>query len=116
MLTGLDFAHRHSWNRIDLVAVLSFWISFVLAMCGVEGSEGGGGGNWWIFRGLSTIRSMRLLAVTTGTSVSPVSCASLFEFSPLIRLLQTILQSLKRASPQLVNVALFVAFAMAMFR
>lgn len=61
---------RHSWNRIDLVAVLSFWISFVLAVCGVEGSEGGGGGNWWIFRGLSTIRSMRLLAVTTGTSVS----------------------------------------------
>ncbi|GAA5967490.1 hypothetical protein JCM11641_000565 [Rhodosporidiobolus odoratus] len=81
---------RHSWNRIDAVAVLAFWISFALSCSGVEYSE-----NLWFFRALSVIRATRLLAVTAGT--------------------QTILQSLKKASPLLVDVGLFVAFAMILF-
>jgi hypothetical protein len=56
---------RHSWNRVDLVAVLSFWICFTLATIGVEAS-----GNWYIFRALSVLRCTRLLAVTAGTTVS----------------------------------------------
>jgi hypothetical protein len=81
---------RHSWNRIDVVAVISFWISFALAMLGWESEE-----NLWFFRALSVMRATRLLAVTAGT--------------------QTILHSLKKASPLLVDVGLFVAFAMVLF-
>ncbi|CEQ42955.1 SPOSA6832_04831 [Sporobolomyces salmonicolor] len=81
---------RHSWNRIDFVAVVSFWISFGLSVSGKEYSA-----NLWVFRALSVLRATRLLAVTAGT--------------------QTILQSLKKASPLLVNVGVFVAFAMVLF-
>lgn len=56
---------RHSWNRVDLVAVVSFWICFTLATIGIESS-----GNWYIFRALSVLRCTRLLAVTAGTTVS----------------------------------------------
>lgn len=81
---------RHSFNRIDLVAVVAFWISFVLAMTGAEAAH-----NLWFFRALSVLRATRLLAITRGT--------------------QTILQSLKKASPLLVNVGFFTAFAMILF-
>ncbi|GAA6055172.1 hypothetical protein JCM3770_002218 [Rhodotorula araucariae] len=81
---------RHSWNRIDAVAVICFWISFGLSQSGREAAE-----NLWFFRALSVLRATRLLAVTAGT--------------------QTILQSLKKASPLLVKVGLFVAFAMILF-
>jgi hypothetical protein len=59
---------RHSWNRVDLVAVVSFWVCFVVASLGYEASE-----NLYIFRALSVLRATRLLAVTAGTSVSLVS-------------------------------------------
>ncbi|GAA6064276.1 hypothetical protein JCM10212_000978 [Sporobolomyces blumeae] len=77
---------RHSWNRIDAVAVVSFWVSFALAVTGLEARD-----NLWFFRALSVLRASRLLAITSGT--------------------QTILQSLKKASPLLVNTTVFIAFA-----
>lgn len=55
---------RHSWNRIDLIAVLSFWACFVLASIGVEA-----GNDLYLFRALSVLRATRLLAVTQGTTV-----------------------------------------------
>lgn len=55
---------RHSWNRLDFVAVTSFWISFVLALLGLESEY-----SIYIFRALSVLRATRLLAVTTGTTV-----------------------------------------------
>lgn len=61
---------RHSWNRVDLVAVASFWVCFALAMVGVEARY-----NLFIFRALSVLRATRLLAVTAGTMV---------RFSPLV--------------------------------
>ncbi|GAA5936330.1 calcium channel protein CCH1 [Sporobolomyces koalae] len=81
---------RHSWNRIDAVAVVSFWVSFALAVSGREARD-----NLWFFRALSVLRATRLLAVTSGT--------------------QTILQSLKKASPLLVRTAFFIAFSMLIF-
>ncbi|KAL8283193.1 hypothetical protein RQP46_005971 [Phenoliferia psychrophenolica] len=81
---------RHSWNRLDFVAIVSFWISFGLSVAGIEASH-----NVYIFRALSVLRATRLLSITAGTT--------------------TILHSLKGAAPQLVKVALFVAFAMLMF-
>lgn len=53
---------RHSFNRLDFVAVVSFWIYFFLSLNGVEAHR--------LFRMLSCLRILRLLAVTNGTSVS----------------------------------------------
>ncbi|KAG8875562.1 calcium channel protein [Tulasnella sp. 331] len=83
---------RHSWNRIDFIAVVSFWIMFILAMVGVENTAAR---HIYIFRALSVLRVARLLAVTNGTT--------------------TIMRSLKIAGPLLVHVALFVLFAILLF-
>lgn len=55
---------RHSFNRLDFVAVVAFWISFVLAVEGAETAH-----QLYIFRMLSCLRILRLLALTNGTSV-----------------------------------------------
>ncbi|EJT98090.1 hypothetical protein DACRYDRAFT_118858 [Dacryopinax primogenitus] len=83
---------RHAWTRIDAIAVVSFWIMFGLA---VSGLETGPTQHIFIFRALSVLRAARLLTITSGTT--------------------TILNSLKRAGPLLVNVAFFVLFAMILF-
>ncbi|EGN97267.1 hypothetical protein SERLA73DRAFT_110442 [Serpula lacrymans var. lacrymans S7.3] len=82
---------RQSWTRIDFVAIVSFWISFILAMTHVER------GTYHIgaFRAMSVLRTARLLAITSGTT--------------------TIMRSLKIARPLLTNVAYFVVFAMILF-
>ncbi|KAK7696443.1 hypothetical protein QCA50_001100 [Cerrena zonata] len=82
---------RQSWNRIDFIAVLSFWATFGLSMAGIERGEYHIG----IFRALSVLRTARLLAITSGTT--------------------TIMQSLKTARPLLASVAYFVLFAMIIF-
>lgn len=68
---------RHSWNRIDFLAVLSFWIMFGLAISGVENVPHR---HLYIFRALSVLRVSRLLAVTSGTTVSDYN-HSKFQFS-----------------------------------
>ncbi|KAH9916480.1 Ion transport protein-domain-containing protein [Fomitopsis serialis] len=82
---------RHSWTRIDFVAIVGFWVSFALATAGVEQGEYHIG----IFRALSVLRTARLLAITSGTT--------------------TIMRSLKTARPLLASVAYFVLFAMILF-
>ncbi|KIK93928.1 hypothetical protein PAXRUDRAFT_828487 [Paxillus rubicundulus Ve08.2h10] len=83
---------RQSWGRIDLLAVVGFWVTFVLA---TEGIEKGGGHHIGIFRALSVLRIARLLAITSGTA--------------------TIMRSLKIARPLLANVTYFVVFAIVLF-
>ena len=56
---------RQSWTRIDFVAIVSFWITFGLAMSGLERGRFHIG----IFRALSVIRTARLLTITSGTTV-----------------------------------------------
>ncbi|KAF7334437.1 hypothetical protein MVEN_02273100 [Mycena venus] len=82
---------RHSWSRIDAIAILAFWASFALAMAGVER----GAHHIRIFRALSALRTARLLTITSGTTA--------------------ILHSLKTARPLLASVAYFVVFAMVLF-
>ncbi|TBU26428.1 Ion transport protein-domain-containing protein [Dichomitus squalens] len=82
---------RHSWTRIDFVAILSFWITFALSSAGVEHSKYHIG----LFRAMSVLRCARLLAITSGTT--------------------TIMRSLKTARPLLASVAYFVLFAMILF-
>ncbi|OQE41116.1 hypothetical protein PENCOP_c005G03447 [Penicillium coprophilum] len=81
---------RHSFNRLDFVAVVTFWISFFLSISGIEKTH-----QLYIFRMLSCLRILRLLAMTNGTSV--------------------ILRSLKRAAPLLVHVAFLIGFFWLLF-
>ncbi|KAF2120581.1 calcium-channel protein CCH1 [Lophiotrema nucula] len=81
---------RHSFNRTDFVAVISFWIAFILSVVGVESKS-----HILIFRMLSCLRIIRLLNLTGGTSV--------------------ILRSLKKAAPLLVNVAFLISFFWLLF-
>ena len=56
---------RHSFNRLDLLAVVSFWISFVFLNLGFQGHKG-----VYVFQMMSCLRILRLLVLTSGTSVS----------------------------------------------
>lgn len=56
---------RHSFNRVDFVAVVSFWTSFALTLANVESHR-----HVYVFRMLSCLRILRLLNLTSGTSVS----------------------------------------------
>lgn len=57
---------RQSWSRIDFIAIVSFWITFALAVTGTEKGKYHIG----IFRAMSVIRTARLLTITSGTTVS----------------------------------------------
>ncbi|KAJ5717320.1 hypothetical protein N7488_002966 [Penicillium malachiteum] len=81
---------RHSFNRLDFVALVAYWTSFALSLQGVEAAH-----QLYIFRMLSCLRILRLLALTNGTSV--------------------ILRSLKRAAPLLVHVAFLIGFFWLLF-
>ena len=81
---------RHGFNRLDFVAVVSFWITFFLSIAMAEQSH-----HIYIFRMLSCLRILRLLSLTQGTSV--------------------ILRSLKKAAPMLANVAFLIGFFWLLF-
>ncbi|KAF2748099.1 hypothetical protein M011DRAFT_400949 [Sporormia fimetaria CBS 119925] len=81
---------RHSFNRTDFLAVVSFWIAFALSIFGFDRQH-----HILIFRMLSCLRIIRLLNLTSGTSV--------------------ILRSLKKAAPLLVNVAFLISFFWLLF-
>ena len=111
---------RTSWHRIDILAIISFWIMFGLS---ISGHESTADRHIFIFRALSILRAGRLLLISSGTAVSEsdllcsryivlslTSLCSCFRSKP-----QTILHSLKRAGPLLVNVSFFVLFAMILF-
>ncbi|WWC62542.1 uncharacterized protein I303_105138 [Kwoniella dejecticola CBS 10117] len=83
---------RHSWHRIDMIAVIAYWITFFLAISGYESTANR---HVYIFRALSVLRAGRLLVITSGTT--------------------TILHSLKRAGPMLITVAYFLIFAAGIF-
>lgn len=55
---------RHSFNRLDFVAVVSFWISFILSTTTYNTQY-----QTYVFRMLSCLRILRLLQITNGTSV-----------------------------------------------
>ncbi|RDA83976.1 hypothetical protein CP532_0430 [Ophiocordyceps camponoti-leonardi (nom. inval.)] len=81
---------RHSFNRLDFVAVVSYWVSFALAVTGTEHRH-----QIYLFKMLSCLRILRLLALTHGTAI--------------------ILRSLKKAAPLLVRVAFLVCFFWLLF-
>jgi hypothetical protein len=83
---------RHSWHRIDMLAIVAFWITFLLAITKQEATAAH---HIYIFRSLSVLRAGRLLVITSGTS--------------------TILHSLKIAGPMLITVAFYVIFTVILF-
>ena len=56
---------RHSFNRLDFLAVVSYWISFALSVTGIGTVQ-----HIHAFGMLSCLRILRLLSLTSGTSVS----------------------------------------------
>lgn len=76
---------RSSWDRVDFIAVISYWISLFMMIAQADTKN-----EAFIFRLLSALPILHLLDMTSGTS--------------------SILQSLKVAAPLLVNVGLFVGF------
>ena len=76
---------RHSFNRLDCIAVVSYWISFGMQISRYEMRS-----HVYIFNMLSCLRILRLLGLTAGTSI--------------------ILRSLKKAAPLLVHVAFLISF------
>jgi len=81
---------RHGFNRLDFVAVVSFWIAFALSITGLEARY-----HLYIFRMLSCLRIIRLLALTNGTAI--------------------ILRSLKKAAPLLLRVSFLIGFFWLLF-
>ena len=81
---------RHGFNRLDFVAVTSFWVSFVLSLTSIQAKD-----HIYVFQMLSCLRILRLLGLTSGTAV--------------------ILRSLKKAAPLLVNVAFLIGFFWLLF-
>ena len=81
---------RHGFNRLDFVAVVAFWAAFAVSITGLEG-----GFHLQVFRMLSCLRILRLLALTNGTAI--------------------ILRSLKKAAPLLVRVAFLIGFFWLLF-
>jgi hypothetical protein len=56
---------RHGFNRLDFVAVVAFWVAFVMEVVGLEASY-----HLYVFKMLSCLRILRLLSLTNGTAVS----------------------------------------------
>jgi Ion transport protein len=55
---------RHSFNRMDFIAVVAFWIALALQLTVVTTSH-----HIYVFRMLSCLRIFRLLSITEGMSV-----------------------------------------------
>ncbi|KAL2137077.1 hypothetical protein VTI74DRAFT_9683 [Chaetomium olivicolor] len=81
---------RHGFNRLDFIAVVSFWISFILGVTGLESKH-----SIYVFRMLSCLRIIRLLALTKGNLI--------------------ILRSLKKSAPLLVRVSFLMGFFWLLF-
>ena len=60
---------RHSFNRIDFVSVVSFWLALALSLTGLGQRK-----HIYVFQMLSCSRILRLLNLTSGTSVRQVLC------------------------------------------
>ena len=58
---------RHSFNRLDFLAVVSYWVSFALTLTQIEQHH-----HIYVFRMLSCLRILRLLGLTSGTTVSKI--------------------------------------------
>ncbi|KAF9928693.1 calcium channel protein [Linnemannia zychae] len=78
---------RHTFNRIDFLAIVCYWIDFCLMIAGVKGV--------YFFKAIAAMRTLRLLNITSGSA--------------------TILHSLKKSAPLLVNIVLFIAFFFIIF-
>jgi hypothetical protein len=84
---------RHSWNRVDFLSVIGYWVDLILLLSHQEII--GDSQRILVFKMLSAIRLLRLLNVTNGNKI--------------------ILHSLKKSAPLLVNVMFFVCFFFVIF-
>ena len=83
---------RHSWNRVDLLAIVCYWLAVILNLAHAEELPNR---HIYLFRAVSVLRCARLMALPSGVAM--------------------ILQSLKRVAPLLMRVAYFIGFFMLLF-
>ncbi|KAI5956123.1 hypothetical protein CANMA_004570 [Candida margitis] len=76
---------RKSWQRLDFISSLCFWISLLLSINRYDAKH-----HIMLFRALSCLRILRLCNLTSGTN--------------------TILTACKSALPQLIDVSIFISF------
>lgn len=85
---------RHSWDRIDFISIVAYWVDFCLLISHQEIIEEEGR-RLLVFKMLSALVLLRLMNITDGSKV--------------------ILNSLKKAAPLLGNVLFFVFFFFVIF-
>ncbi|RKP08010.1 Ion transport protein-domain-containing protein [Thamnocephalis sphaerospora] len=78
---------RHTFNRIDFLAVVAFWLDFAFMLSGVD--------HFPLFKGIAALRPVRLLVITSG--------------------LATIMRAIKISMPLLANVVGFIGFFVLLF-
>ncbi|WFD06570.1 calcium channel protein [Malassezia vespertilionis] len=83
---------RHSWQRVDIISIISYWIALSLQISHTQTMPNR---HIYLFRALSVLRCARLMMVPDGTA--------------------TILLSLKRVAPLLFRVAYFMLFFVLLF-
>lgn len=76
---------RSSWNRVDFLSIICYWLSLFLNIGDLENRK-----KFFILRMLSSLRILRLLNLTKGTS--------------------SVLRAMKKAAPLLANIAIFIIF------
>lgn len=76
---------RSSWNRVDFISVVCYWISLGVAVNDYDITH-----QLFLFRFLACLRILRLLNLTHGTTA--------------------VLRALKTSAPLLINVSLFIGF------
>lgn len=83
---------RHSWNRVDILAIVCYWVAMALSLTHTEETPHR---HIYLFRAVSVLRCARLMALPSGVAM--------------------ILLSLKRVAPLLMRVAYFIGFFMLLF-
>lgn len=81
---------RSSWNRVDFISVVAYWISLFLSIGNLQNKSG-----FFVFKAISCLRIFRFLAITRESSL--------------------ILRSLKEANPYIADVSIFIGFFWILF-
>lgn len=81
---------RSSWNRVDFISVICYWIALAMRANHFSSEH-----KFFVFNMLSSLKLLRLLNITHGTSA--------------------VLQAIKTSAPLLANISIFITFFCILF-